>query len=360
MENKLTRMAKLASANPKSWGIVDANEISGHRSVATVSDLYSLAGCILSSSYTGDLAAGRTPTGNDAIGQIWYVQDTNKYYKLITWNDPTTALNWQEVYIGTDYGKIDDVQVNGTSVVSDKIAKIDLTPYAKDADVLKSITSENAVIAVDGNKLTFTIDPTNTGSPLQVNDQGLAITLSLTYDSENKKIKLCGQDSSVISEINAKDFIKDGMIDSAKYSSEDHSLTLTFNTDAGKDPISIDLSELIDVYNGSSVKVVNIDIPEQYSDPAKGDSMDTALGKILKKQQEHDAALKAKLNELAGDATTDYVTTEVTTTDNGAKVSAKVNVADSIANATETVKALASAYQVKQYVDNAIAWQELN
>jgi len=105
----------------------------------------------------------------------------------------------------------------------------------------------------------------------------------LTYDSENKKIKLCGQDSSVISEINAKDFIKDGMIDSAKYSSEDHSLTLTFNTDAGKDPISIDLSELIDVYNGSSVKVVNIDIPEQYSDPAKGDSMDTALGKILKK-----------------------------------------------------------------------------
>lgn len=360
MENKLTRMAKIASANPKGWGIVDANEISGHRSVATVSDLYSLAGCILSSSYAGDLAAGLQPTGDDAIGQIWYVQDTKKYYKLTSWQYPTTALNWTEVYIGTDYGKVDDVQVNGKTVVTDKIAKIDLTPYAKDSEVLKSITSENAVIAVDGNKLTFTIDPTNLGTPLQASEQGLAITLSLVYDSQNKKIQLCGQDETLISEIDAKDFIKDGMLDSASYNSDDHSLTLTFNMESGKDPISIDLSDLVNVYDGSSIKVNKITIPETYSAPTKGDSMDDALAKILKKQQEQDAAINAKLAELAGDDTTDYVTTKVTSTGGTVKVSANVNVADSIASASETVKALASAYQVKQYVDNAIAWQELN
>jgi len=49
MAGRLYRMAKVVSANPKSWGIVDANEISGFRRVASLADLYSLSECILSS-----------------------------------------------------------------------------------------------------------------------------------------------------------------------------------------------------------------------------------------------------------------------------------------------------------------------
>lgn len=33
MEAKLLRMAKVASANPKAFGVVDANEVSGFKTV---------------------------------------------------------------------------------------------------------------------------------------------------------------------------------------------------------------------------------------------------------------------------------------------------------------------------------------
>lgn len=91
MAGRLYRMAKVVSANPASWGIVDANQISGFRTVATQADLYSIAACILSSSY-GD----GTTTGADAIGQIWHVQDTNKDFRLTSWANRGKAAGWTE------------------------------------------------------------------------------------------------------------------------------------------------------------------------------------------------------------------------------------------------------------------------
>ena len=85
-------MAKVVSANPASWGIVDANQISGFRTVATQADLYSIAACILSSSY-GD----GTTTGADAVGQIWHVQDINKDFRLTSWANRGKAEGWDEV-----------------------------------------------------------------------------------------------------------------------------------------------------------------------------------------------------------------------------------------------------------------------
>ena len=92
MAGRLYRMAKVVSANPASWGIVDANQISGFRTVATQADLYSIAACILSSAY-GD----GTTTGADAVGQIWHVQDTNKDFRLTSWANRGKAEGWDEV-----------------------------------------------------------------------------------------------------------------------------------------------------------------------------------------------------------------------------------------------------------------------
>lgn len=91
MAGRLYRMAKVVSANPASWGIVDANQISGFRTVATQADLYSIAACILSSAY-GD----GTTTGADAVGQIWHVQDTNKDFRLTSWANRGKAAGWTE------------------------------------------------------------------------------------------------------------------------------------------------------------------------------------------------------------------------------------------------------------------------
>lgn len=139
MAGRLYRMAKVVSANPKSWGIVDANEISGFKRVAKLSDLYSIAECILSSSY-GD---GVTD-GADAVGQIWHVSETNGDYKLINWANRKSAAGWTKLSYGGDVSvPVKDVQVTKdnvtASVLSNGIANINLTDYAKKSDVTNNL-----------------------------------------------------------------------------------------------------------------------------------------------------------------------------------------------------------------------------
>lgn len=135
MAGRLYRMAKVVSANPKSWGIVDANEISGFKRVAKLADLYSIAECILSSSY-GD---GVTD-GADAVGQIWHVSETNGDYKLTNWASRKSAAGWTKLSYGGDVSvPVKDVQVNNNTVLSNGVANINLDPYAKKTDVTESL-----------------------------------------------------------------------------------------------------------------------------------------------------------------------------------------------------------------------------
>ena len=95
----LSQANTLRSNNTTStgYGIVYADEISGHRSVANLDALYALNAWQLSIS--GD------NTGNDAIGQQWYVVDadgkgTGKHYELINWDKRGTADGWKVVGSG--------------------------------------------------------------------------------------------------------------------------------------------------------------------------------------------------------------------------------------------------------------------
>ena len=91
------------------------------------------------------------------------------------------------------------------------------------------------------------------------------------YDSDNKKINFTNG-NNVIATIDATGFIKDGMVSNVEIS--ESNLVITFNTDAGKEPISIALT---DIFN-----------PANYYDKATMDgkladyptisSMNTALG----------------------------------------------------------------------------------
>lgn len=58
--------------------------------------------------------------------------------------------------------------------------------------------------------------------------------------------------------IDASDFIKDGMLSAVNYDNIANKLVLSFNTDAGTSPISVDLSSLVDIYTaGKGLSVVN-------------------------------------------------------------------------------------------------------
>ena len=80
---------RLEANNPAAYGIVKAIEVAGHKTVATVADLYALADPILSDS--------KSNTNNDAIGQEWYVRDQACFYRLINWANRKQASGWQKI-----------------------------------------------------------------------------------------------------------------------------------------------------------------------------------------------------------------------------------------------------------------------
>lgn len=78
---------RLESNNPKSYGIVKAEEISGHKTVKELNDLYEIPDAILSETVNN--------TDNDAIGQLWFVISENKFYQLINWENRKSLSGWE-------------------------------------------------------------------------------------------------------------------------------------------------------------------------------------------------------------------------------------------------------------------------
>ena len=67
------------------------------------------------------------------------------------------------------------------------------------------------------------------------------------YDSTNQKINFLNSDGEIVATVNASEFIKDGMVDTVTISGGN--LVITFNTDSGKQPISIALTDIFDPGN---------------------------------------------------------------------------------------------------------------
>ena len=94
---------------------------------------------------------------------------------------------------------------------------------------------------------------------LSLTDKLVSATIGLDYGNattealkDKKAIKLVGKDGVVISEIDASAFIKDGMIQSVAFDTETKHVTITFNTDAGREAIDVDLSTLVDTYKAGT------------------------------------------------------------------------------------------------------------
>ena len=94
---------------------------------------------------------------------------------------------------------------------------------------------------------------------LSLTDKLVSATIGLDYGNattealhDKKAIKLLGKDGIVISEIDASAFIKDGMIQSVEFNAETKHVAITFNTDAGREAIDVDLSTLVDTYKAGT------------------------------------------------------------------------------------------------------------
>lgn len=167
----------------------------------------------------------RVATSNDLTGKVSAVRATaNKGIEIEgSATTPTVGI------------KLDPTQGNVTLSLGANGLK------AEDTTALRNVTGQNFI---------------------KKNGTNVEGHLNLTYNKETKKINLEGFDSSIIASIDATAFIKDGMINTVELVTDPEShdpgtyIVITFNTDAGKDAIYLDVSSLIDVYEGhNGIKV---------------------------------------------------------------------------------------------------------
>lgn len=175
--------------------------------------------------------------------------------------------------------------------------------------------------------ITSTVEESVTGvksgdKVLSLSGTELTANLSLKYDSEAKKIYLYGKDETTankLSEIDASAFIKDGMVSNAELVKvaeegvqdvEVPYIKISFNTDAGSDVIRFSVKDLVDVYDGSNLKLKSITIPGTYTEPAANDSVDSAIAALVAGIRETKASAGVtKFGGKAGDITVDDSTT---------------------------------------------------
>lgn len=133
------------------------------------------------------------------------------------------------------------IEIAGTATAPTIGIKLDATGNVKlstGANGLKA-SYEDFATAIAADDKVLTADATM-----------LKANLNLQYDSGTKQIKLTGKSNAVIATIDATDFIKDGMVQNVELSG--NNLVITFNTDAGAEPISVDLSKFLDVYTAGN------------------------------------------------------------------------------------------------------------
>lgn len=199
-------------------------------------------------------------------------------------NNNTYILKFRATYSGNNWDSISNLTKYAIATSDDLTRK-----------VTRVVAAANKGIEIGGSEQTPTVgiklDPTQGNVTLSLGANGLKAEdttalrdvtgqkfikkngtdveghLNLTYNTETKKINLEGFDSSIIASIDATAFIKDGMINTVELVTDPEShdpgtyLVITFNTDAGKDAIYLDVTGLIDVYQGTNgVKVTGKDI----------------------------------------------------------------------------------------------------
>jgi archaellum component FlaC len=128
---------------------------------------------------------------------------------------------------------------------------------------------------LDGQKESSTADTQQNDDIKKLQETAVA---GANYDSSTTSIQLLNAAGQSVGNISASDFIKDGMISDVTLNGAN--LVMTFNTDAGKQPITVSLSSLTD----TSAVIANIDALSGKIDSvsAKTDAADIQISGLTK------------------------------------------------------------------------------
>lgn len=123
-----------------------------------------------------------------------------------------------------------DVNIDGATIVkNDTNGKISVDSAALTQYIGKDAVKVSEVD--DSNNKTVSLEINGNDKILSQTQDGLSATLSLIYDTTNRKLKLIGKNSEEpISNIDATDFVKDGMLnDTAVFTASATTQSITFS-----------------------------------------------------------------------------------------------------------------------------------
>lgn len=116
--------------------------------------------------------------------------------------------------------------------------------------------------AVDGTTISVKLDSSD--EVLTISNSGVKANLNLTWD-KGAGLKLIGKDGAEIATVPAADFIKDGMLESVALEENPSGQTsgtylhFVFNSDAEKQDIYLNVTDLIDIYTAGNGIDINVD-----------------------------------------------------------------------------------------------------
>lgn len=138
-ETYLDRNAKLIPSDETTTALTNMNWIAGHHTVDKLENLYNIPDFILSQETYADQISSK---GEDAIGQLWYVESEKCLYMLINWANRRSANGWSKTNIksildpsgasSTQYLNKDKVYDNITSVTMEGDGTISYVGWTQD------------------------------------------------------------------------------------------------------------------------------------------------------------------------------------------------------------------------------------
>ena len=236
--------------NSGDGSIAKAIEAAKNELVGSTGDLSTSNTITGAKKYTDNKIADLNLTDNAAAKSFVTKVNQNNGEITVTRGEVTSKDKTVKMTDGTDGGFDVAVNIDGTTII--KNASSGVLSVASGA--LTQYKGSNAVkvseVDPENNK-TISLSINSNDKVLTQSNDGLFANINLTWDSEHG-LKLIGKDSIEIATIPATDFIKDGMLDNATYDEETHKITLTFNTASGKQPIELNLSDLVDTYEAGN------------------------------------------------------------------------------------------------------------
>jgi hypothetical protein len=171
--------------------------------------------------------------------------------------------------------------------------------------------------------------------------------------------------------VDATPFIKDGMLDNVAYDADTNTLTFTFNTDAGKEAVTVELTDILAPYSGHVGDTVTVLVDGNTIKAELNTEVvnDIATAKADAAQAKTDAAAAVSTantaNTTAGEAkelaqgavtTANEAKTAATEAQNSAAASAEVaagHAADALASKTAAAQSAADATAAKTAAETA-------